>query len=80
MTSKPHSGVWGALLAVSKAHLYLDLAKLAAQHITVLEPANATPYVVLSNIYSAAGQKIEGDLVIVVGLLLKVRFICFLYL
>ncbi|XP_045801158.1 pentatricopeptide repeat-containing protein At1g53600, mitochondrial-like [Trifolium pratense] len=63
MTLKPHSGVWGALLAASKAHLRLDLAKLAAQRITELEPANATPYVVLSNMYSAAGQKIEGDLV-----------------
>ncbi|XP_024632860.1 pentatricopeptide repeat-containing protein At1g53600, mitochondrial-like [Medicago truncatula] len=63
ITVKPHSGVWGALLAASSAHLRLDLAKLAAQHITKLEPANATPYVVLSNLYSAAGQKIEGDLV-----------------
>jgi pentatricopeptide repeat protein len=63
MTLKPHSGVWGALLAASKAHLRLDLAKLAAQRITELEPANATPYVVLSNMYSAAGHKIEGDLV-----------------
>ncbi|KEH38448.1 PPR containing plant-like protein [Medicago truncatula] len=62
ITVKPHSGVWGALLAASSAHLRLDLAKLAAQHITKLEPANATPYVVLSNLYSAAGQKIEGDL------------------
>ncbi|XP_058722729.1 pentatricopeptide repeat-containing protein At1g53600, mitochondrial [Vicia villosa] len=63
MPLKPHSGVWGALLAASKAHLRLDLAKLAAQHITELEPANATPYVVLSNMYSASGQKIEGELV-----------------
>ncbi|CAI8595333.1 unnamed protein product [Vicia faba] len=61
MPLKPHSGVWGALLAASNAHLRLDLAKLAAQHITKLEPANATPYVVLSNMYSASGQKIEGD-------------------
>ncbi|GAU28426.1 hypothetical protein TSUD_54790 [Trifolium subterraneum] len=42
-----------------------DMAKKVfcamAQRITELEPANATPYVVLSNMYSAAGQKIEGD-------------------
>lgn len=63
MPLKPHSGVWGALLAASKAHQRLDLANLAAQHFTELEPANATPYVVLSNMYSAVGQKIEGDLV-----------------
>ncbi|XP_061352163.1 pentatricopeptide repeat-containing protein At1g53600, mitochondrial [Gastrolobium bilobum] len=63
MPLKPHSGVWGAILGASKTHLRLDLAKLAAQHITELEPANATPYVVLSSLYSAAGKKIEGDLV-----------------
>lgn len=63
MPFKPHSGVWGAILGASKTHLRLDLAKLAAQHITDLEPKNATPYVVLSNMYSAAGKKIDGDLV-----------------
>nr|KYP48905.1 hypothetical protein KK1_029390 [Cajanus cajan] len=63
MPFKPHSGVWGAILGASQNHLRLDLAKLAAQHITELEPKNATPYVVLSNLYSAAGKKIDGDLV-----------------
>ncbi|XP_027343745.1 pentatricopeptide repeat-containing protein At1g53600, mitochondrial [Abrus precatorius] len=63
MPFKPHSGVWGAILGASKIHLRLDLAKLAAQHIAELEPKNATPYVVLSNLYSAAGKMIEGDLV-----------------
>ncbi|CAJ2659427.1 unnamed protein product [Trifolium pratense] len=56
-------GILGPLLAASKAHLRLDLAKLAAQRINELEPANGTTCVVLSNMYSTAGQKIEGDLV-----------------
>ena len=63
MPLKPHSGVWGAILGASRTHLRLDLAKLAAQHITDLDPANATPYVVLSDLYSAAGKKIEGNLI-----------------
>ncbi|CAJ1957842.1 unnamed protein product [Sphenostylis stenocarpa] len=61
MPFKPHSGVWGAILGASNTYLRLDLAKLAAQHITELEPKNATPYVVLSNMYSASGEKIDGD-------------------
>lgn len=61
MAVKPHSGVWGALLGASKTHFRLDLAKLAAQHIFEMEPSNATPYVVMSDMYSVVGKKIEGD-------------------
>ncbi|KAK7401712.1 hypothetical protein VNO78_13410 [Psophocarpus tetragonolobus] len=60
---KPHSGVWGAVLGASKTYHRLDLAKLAAQRIIELEPKNATPYVVLSTMYSASGKKIDGHLV-----------------
>ncbi|XP_027926411.1 pentatricopeptide repeat-containing protein At1g53600, mitochondrial isoform X1 [Vigna unguiculata] len=63
MPFKPHSGVWGAILGASNTYLRLDLAKLAAQYITEMEPNNATPYVVLSNMYSASGEKIDSDLV-----------------
>ncbi|KAK4391519.1 Pentatricopeptide repeat-containing protein, mitochondrial [Sesamum angolense] len=52
MPVEPHSGVWGALLGASRTHMRLDLAKLAARHILELEPNNAAPYVVLSDIYS----------------------------
>ncbi|KAJ7981944.1 Pentatricopeptide repeat-containing protein [Quillaja saponaria] len=61
MPLEPHSGVWGALLAASKTHIRLDLARLAAQRLNGLEPGNATPYVVMSNLYLIAGQKVEGD-------------------
>ncbi|XP_062015764.1 pentatricopeptide repeat-containing protein At1g53600, mitochondrial [Rosa rugosa] len=61
MPFEPHAGVWGALLGASRAHLRLDLAELATQHLIKLEPDNATPYVVLSNIYSTLGKVKDGD-------------------
>ncbi|CAK9148815.1 unnamed protein product [Ilex paraguariensis] len=56
MPLEPHFGVWGALLGASRNHVQLDLAKLAAQHLSELEPHNAAPYVVLSNLYSVLGN------------------------
>ncbi|KAK8619530.1 hypothetical protein V6N13_133486 [Hibiscus sabdariffa] len=61
MPFDPHSGVWGALLGASMTHLRVDLAKLAAQQLIKLEPDSATPYVVLSNLYTILGKKKEGD-------------------
>ncbi|GMH05560.1 hypothetical protein Nepgr_007400 [Nepenthes gracilis] len=51
MPFEAHSGIWGALLGASRFHLRPDLAKLAAEHILKLDPDNATPYLVLSDIY-----------------------------
>ncbi|KAA8526707.1 hypothetical protein F0562_009064 [Nyssa sinensis] len=75
MPFEPHSGVWGALLGASSTHLCLDLAKLAAQRLFELEPNNATPYVVLSNLYSVAGKKKDGEQggFEVLGLLAEIR-------
>ncbi|GER33642.1 pentatricopeptide repeat-containing protein [Striga asiatica] len=56
---EPHSGVWGALLGASRIHMNLEAAELAARKFSELEPDNAAPYVVLSNIYSFVGKK--GD-------------------
>ncbi|KAL5767630.1 hypothetical protein ACOSQ2_014413 [Xanthoceras sorbifolium] len=36
-------------------------ARLAAQHRSELEPDNAAPYVVLSNLYSIVGKKMDAD-------------------
>ncbi|KAK9078190.1 hypothetical protein SSX86_002247 [Deinandra increscens subsp. villosa] len=63
MPFEPHSGVWGALLGASRTHFRLDLAEIAAQHISELEPDNATPYVVLSDIYMASRRKENEELV-----------------
>ncbi|KAI3803546.1 hypothetical protein L1987_31702 [Smallanthus sonchifolius] len=63
MPFEPHSGVWGALLGASRTHFRLDLAEIAAQHVSELEPDNATPYVVLSDIYMASREKENEELV-----------------
>nr|UPT49785.1 pentatricopeptide repeat protein AaPPR1440 [Agave angustifolia] len=59
MPFQPNSSAWGALLNASRLHSNPNLARLAAERIFELEPSNATPYSVLSNIYSEAGMK-EG--------------------
>lgn len=61
MPFEPHPGVWGALLGASRIHLRLDLAHLAAEHLIELEPDNATPYVVLSNLCFISGKKRDGN-------------------
>ncbi|XP_059463043.1 pentatricopeptide repeat-containing protein At1g53600, mitochondrial [Corylus avellana] len=61
MPFEPHSGVWGALLGASRTHMRIDIAKLAAEHLIKLEPDNATPYVVLSNLYSVTGKRKDGN-------------------
>ncbi|CAK9148812.1 unnamed protein product, partial [Ilex paraguariensis] len=55
-TRFPHSRVWGALLGATRNHVRLELAKLAAQHLSELEPHNAAPYVVLFDLYSVSGN------------------------
>ncbi|KAL6338755.1 hypothetical protein AAG906_023905 [Vitis piasezkii] len=49
-------GIWGALLAACHVHLNVKLGELAAKKIVELEPQNSGAYVVLSNIYAAAGM------------------------
>lgn len=61
MPFEPHAGVWGALLGASRTHLRLDLAQSAAQQLIELEPDNATPYVVLSNLCSISGKTKDGN-------------------
>lgn len=63
MPVEPHCGVWGALLAASKTFLRIDIAKVASQYLSNLEPSNATPYVVLSDLYSIAGEKEDEEYV-----------------
>ncbi|RID56680.1 hypothetical protein BRARA_F00109 [Brassica rapa] len=61
MPFEPHSGVWGSLLGASKTCLRVDLAEVAAKKLIELEPDSATPYVVLSQLYSLAGKNRDAD-------------------
>lgn len=48
--------IWGALLGACRTHMKLDLAEVAAKKLLQLEPKNAGPYILLSNIYASQGR------------------------
>ena len=56
MPFEADSGIWSALLSACHVHLNVKLGELAAKKIMELEPQNSGAYVVLSNIYAAAGM------------------------
>ncbi|KAG5015590.1 hypothetical protein JHK85_021726 [Glycine max] len=56
MPFKADSSIWGAVLAACSVHLNVELGELAARRILNLDPFNSGAYVMLSNIYAAAGK------------------------
>ncbi|XP_055960273.1 pentatricopeptide repeat-containing protein At2g27610 [Mercurialis annua] len=48
--------VWRTLLAASRVYRNLELGKLAAENLISLQPQHSAAYVLLSNIYAAAGN------------------------
>lgn len=55
MEVEPNAVIWTTLLSACRAHADVELAKLAAGKLVVLEPNSSSIYVLLSNIYADAG-------------------------
>ncbi|CAA7023008.1 unnamed protein product [Microthlaspi erraticum] len=60
MEVEPDATVWKAILAASRKHGNIENGERAAKNLMELEPNNAVPYVLLSNMYSAAGRQEEA--------------------
>lgn len=56
MPLEADKSIWGTLLAACRSHQNVDVAKLAAQRLVLLEPEHAGHYVTLSNIFARAGK------------------------
>ncbi|CAK9213865.1 unnamed protein product [Sphagnum troendelagicum] len=57
MPGKPYVPAWRALLAACKIHGNVEMGERVAKQFLELEPENAVDYVLLSNIYAAAGNR-----------------------
>ncbi|KAK4253679.1 hypothetical protein QN277_010321 [Acacia crassicarpa] len=55
MPLEPNAGVWGALLGACRVYRNIELGKEAAEKMIALDPLDSRNYIMLSNIYSAAG-------------------------
>eukprot|EP01018_Ginkgo_biloba_P019722 Gb_21824 [translate_table: standard] len=56
MPLEPSAKVWGALLGACSIHCNIELGERVAKQLFALDPKNAGRYVLLSNIYAAAGR------------------------
>ncbi|KAH9292649.1 hypothetical protein KI387_042166 [Taxus chinensis] len=56
MPFEPSSVVWRSLLAACRIHGNVEIGKRVAEYIFKLEPEDDSAYVLLSNIYAAAGK------------------------
>ena len=56
MPVEADAGTWGALLGACRTYGNVESGELAAKEVMKLDPADASPYVLVSNIYAAAGQ------------------------
>ncbi|KAJ4973444.1 hypothetical protein NE237_006618 [Protea cynaroides] len=56
MAIEPDARVWGPLLSACKMHSDTRVAEFAAKKLIAMEPKNAGNYILLSNIYAAAGK------------------------
>ncbi|GER28112.1 pentatricopeptide repeat (PPR) superfamily protein [Striga asiatica] len=63
MRVPPTVSVWGALLSACKLHGKPEIGKVAAENLFRLDPNDSGNHVILSNMYAAAGQWDEANLV-----------------
>eukprot|EP01018_Ginkgo_biloba_P030851 Gb_21555 [translate_table: standard] len=56
MPLQPGPSVWGAMLFACRVHCNIELGELVSIRLLELEPKNAGNYVLLSNMYAAAGR------------------------
>ncbi|KAA8528790.1 hypothetical protein F0562_036145 [Nyssa sinensis] len=56
MPMEPNSGIWGALLNACRIYGNIELGKEVAERLFALDPSDSRNYIMLSNIYSSAGQ------------------------
>ncbi|KAH9542357.1 hypothetical protein CY35_13G001100 [Sphagnum magellanicum] len=57
MPYKPQVAAWMALLGACRIHGNVEMGKRAAKQVLELEPENAAGYVLLSNLYTATGNR-----------------------
>ncbi|XP_068656518.1 pentatricopeptide repeat-containing protein At3g49740 [Aristolochia californica] len=60
MPFRPESRVWWVLLSACRDHGNVRLGKVAARYLLEIEPDNPAVYILLSNIYAAAGEWVEA--------------------
>ncbi|CAA2951295.1 pentatricopeptide repeat-containing protein At4g14850 [Olea europaea var. sylvestris] len=63
MTIRPTASVWGALLGACKVYGKPELGKIAAENLFELDPHDSGSHVLLSNMFAAAGQWEEANVV-----------------
>ncbi|XXG83408.1 hypothetical protein AAC387_Pa10g1169 [Persea americana] len=56
MPIAPDATIWGSLLSACRSHGNVEIAVIAMEHLLELEPDDAGNYVLLSNVYAAAGR------------------------
>uniref|UniRef100_A0A7N0VKM3 DYW domain-containing protein n=1 Tax=Kalanchoe fedtschenkoi TaxID=63787 RepID=A0A7N0VKM3_KALFE len=56
MDQEPNYLIWSTLLTVCSLNGDVDNAEMAANHLFKLDPLNAGPYIMLSNLYAAHGR------------------------
>eukprot|EP01018_Ginkgo_biloba_P001826 Gb_02379 [translate_table: standard] len=56
MPIEPDAVVWGCLLGACRMHNNVELGEYVVERLTKLEPKDAAPYLLLSNMYAAAGR------------------------